>query len=135
MLWILFQLPVPNRKIQTPPKTTFLSYFSEFFEFFHKITQNMTNHFAKSLYNFWEPAWNKFSIHAGCFLLPRLLLVNFLPILCSLCNSIMNIISLFESWNTSGALWEENILFENRAYKGNGNKRQLQSFCFIFVIF
>ena len=39
-------------------------------------------------------------------MLPRLLLIGFLPILCCLCNSIMNIISLFRSRSTFEALCE-----------------------------
>ena len=45
-------------------------------------------------------------------MLPRLLLVDFHPILCSLYNSIMSIISLYGSRSTFGALWEGNIPFE-----------------------
>ena len=44
-----------------------------------------------------------------CVLLCRLHLVAFLTILCSLYNSIMNLMSLFGSRSTFGALWEGNI--------------------------
>ena len=56
---------------------------------------------------------NYYSKHAGvCVLLSRLLLVDLFSILCSLHNSIMNIISLFGSRSTFGALLEESIPFE-----------------------
>ena len=58
----------------------------------------------KPLYNFWEPVWNNYYKSAGFLfcLTDYLLLVDFLLILCSFYNSIINIISLFESRNTFG---------------------------------
>ena len=53
-----------------------------------------------------EYLFQKYSVFV---LFPRLFLVDFLPILY---NSLMNIISLFESRSTFGALWEGNIPFE-----------------------
>ena len=64
----------------------------------------MANHFVKHLYNFLEPAWNNYSKNTG--------LVDFLPILCSLYISIMNVISLFGSRSPCGAVWEGKIPFE-----------------------
>lgn len=48
----------------------------------------------------------------GLYFALQALLVVFLPILCSLHNSIMNLISLFGSRSTFGALWERNIPLE-----------------------
>ena len=53
-----------------------------------------------------EYLFQKYSVFV---LFSRLFLVDFLPILY---NSIMNIISLFESRSTFGAPWEGNIPFE-----------------------
>ena len=58
--------------------------------------------------NFIFCAWNM----QGLRFATGLLLVDFLPIFCSLNNSIMNIISLFGSSSTFAALWESNIPFE-----------------------
>ena len=49
----------------------------------------------------------------GCVLFPRLF-ANILPVLCSLYNSIMNILSLLGLRNTFGALWEGNIPYKIR---------------------
>ena len=50
-------------------------------------------------------------IQGLCFAL-RLLLVDFLPISCSLHNSIIYMVSLFGSMSTFEALWKGNISFE-----------------------
>ena len=50
-------------------------------------------------------------IQGLCFAL-RLLLVDFLPISCSLHNSIIDMVSLFGSMSTFEALWKANISFE-----------------------
>ena len=47
-----------------------------------------------------------------CVLLPILLLADFLSILCSLYDSIINIIFLFASRSTFGAFWERKIPFK-----------------------
>ena len=88
--------------LQKQPFWTILVNFSKFST---KFTQNMANHVVKPPYNFSQPACRV------CVLLPRLLLVHFFPILCSLYTSIVNI-CLFGSRSTLEALWEGNIPLE-----------------------
>ena len=68
-------------------------------------------------------------------MLPRLLLVDFLPILCSLYNSIMTIISLYRSRSTFGALWEGNIPFEIGHIRDIETNVSNGFSCFLLVIF
>ena len=96
--------------LQTQYLWVILAYFSNFST---KFTQNMLHHVVKLLRNFCETACNNYSKNTRfVFCFPRLLLVDFLPTLCSLHNSIMNILSLIGSRRTFGALSEGNIPFE-----------------------
>ena len=86
------------------------------------------NRIAKPQSNFWQPAWNNYSKHAGfMFCFCRLLFVDFLRVLCSLYNYVMN----KNLYLAQGVLLEH---FGKGTFHLKYKERKLSS-CFIFEIF
>ena len=104
-------------------------YLRNLLNLYAKFSQNVENHVANPLYNFWEPIWNNYSkiekkkkqkqkTIESVFCSPDYPSTIFLSMLCIFSSATINIVSLFRSSSILGVLWEANMPFEIRHIRG-----------------
>ena len=128
-------LDCPKSQNRNSSKNSFLYYFSELLKFFHQTHTKYGKPCCKAPLQCFESQLVIIipKIQGLCFAFQTI--VDFLPILCSLYNAMMNIISLFGSRSNFGPLYKGNIPLEMGHIRDMETNVSNGIFAFIFVIF